>query len=469
MARRLAFVLCGLATMVTACHQFTPLPLSPEKGAHELASRRLDDSGLVAFLERNGQLGSGTTTAWDLDRLTLAALFFQPALDVARARRSTATAAVETAKARPNPTLALTPERSANPGAAVSPWIAAVQLDWPLETAGKRARRIDRARALEEAGRLDLDVAAHSVRMVLRQALTGLAVADARRERLEEILAAQREAVDMLDARVRAGAAALADVAPARAALVQLTADADDAERRARESRVRVATAIGVSVRAIEGKDLLFSLEDEGSDLLGVAADEARDRALLSRSDVLAALARFRAAEAALRLELARQYPDVHLGNGFQYDQGQRKWMLGVSLELPLLNRNQGGIAEAEAVRREAAAAFLTLQAQVLGELERTLSIRAAARDEVLRLRDLVATQDAAFRRTRAALALGAVDRLSLAIARAERARARLLLVEALGRLQQTLGELEAALQAPLPWPDALEPERPLFAGGSSP
>lgn len=241
-----------------------------------------------------------------------------------------------------------------------------------------------------------------------------------------------------------------------------------DTERQARDARGHIASAIGVPIRALDDKELLFSLEDMGGDLSEISADEARNRALLVRSDVLAALARFDASEAALRLELAKQYPDVHLGNGFQFDQGQRKWILGLSLELPILNRNQGGIAQADASRREAAAAFFALQAQILGDLERTLSIREAARNQVIRMADLVTAQGLAFRRTEDALALGAVDRLAVWLAKIERARARLLWVDALGRFQQTLGELEAAVQTSLPSSGVLEPGRALFPGGRS-
>ena len=38
--------------------------------------------------------------------------------------------------------------------------------------------------------------------------------------------------------------------------------------------------------------------------------------------------------EAALRLEIAKQYPDVHLNPGYQFDTGENKWALGVGLTL---------------------------------------------------------------------------------------------------------------------------------------
>ena len=39
--------------LVIGCAHFEPQPISPEKTAAELESRRLDDAGLKKFLEQN--------------------------------------------------------------------------------------------------------------------------------------------------------------------------------------------------------------------------------------------------------------------------------------------------------------------------------------------------------------------------------------------------------------------------------
>ena len=45
-----------------------------------------------------------------------------------------------------------------------------------------------------------------------------------------------------------------------------------------------------------------------------------------------------------------------------------------MTLELPVLNHNQGPVAEAKAKRAEAAAHFLTVQAQAIGEIDSALA-----------------------------------------------------------------------------------------------
>jgi outer membrane protein TolC len=53
-----------------------------------------------------------------------------------------------------------------------------------------------------------------------------------------------------------------------------------------------------------------------------------------------------------------RQYPDLVLGPGYGTQDGERQFQLGVSVALPLWNRNRRAIAEAEAAREVARAAL---------------------------------------------------------------------------------------------------------------
>src|SRR5207302_4652444 len=139
-----------------------------------------------------------------------------------------------------------------------------------------------------------------------------------------------------------------------------------DAQRARAEARARLAEAIGVPIRALS--EMKFSFESllPGSTAAELAAEQVRRAALQSRPDILSALAEYASAQAALQLEIAKQYPDVHLSPGYEFDQGDSKWSVGITVELPVLNQNQVPIAEAKARRAEAAARFNALQAKGL-------------------------------------------------------------------------------------------------------
>src|SRR5262249_54268493 len=135
------------------------------------------------------------------------------------------------------------------------------------------------------------------------------------------------------------------------------------------EARAALAAAIGTSTAALEAIEVAYDLDAPPAGLEELGG-EARRSALLGRSDLLAMLAEYDAAEQDLRLELAKQYPDLHVGPGYEFDQGANKWGLALSLELPVLSQNQGAIDEAVARRAEVAVRFEARQAQVIREVD---------------------------------------------------------------------------------------------------
>ena len=150
-----------------------------------------------------------------------------------------------------------------------------------------------------------------------------------------------------------------------------------------------------------------------------------------------------------MRLEIAKQYPDVHLNPGYQFDQGEHKWSLGLSMELPVLNRNQGPIAEAEARREEAAARFLAVQAVVVAEIDRAVQSHAAVRDQLKNSEAVLEAQRRQADSIQASFRAGGADRFEADSARLEAAVAELAVLDAKTRAAQALGQLEDALQIP--------------------
>lgn len=436
---------------MVGCQHVAPAPVSASQNAAALLGRSLVDPGLREFLEacRGRPVPEWPLQRWDLEQLTIASVYTQTSLGVTRAHQGVAEAGITTAAERPNPTLSLSPELSANPGLGVSPWLATVQLDWPIETAGKRDRRIERAEALTEVARLAIPVEAWRLRLQLRTALADFVAARARESALAEELAEQRRRSELLAQRLEAGAASQLDASFARVARMQAEVDLADARRQRLDAVARVAAAIGVPDAALAGVELDFPLAPGPEPLLMLDGVEARRAALHERWDVRAALADYAVSEATLRLELARQYPDIHIGRGYQFDEGQNKWALAITLDLPILNRNGGPIAEAVAGRDEMAARMLATQARALAEVELALAHRQGAVAEEREMQTLVGEQTQRLERTHTVLRLGATDGLALADAAIERWRAERARIDAQARVQQSLAELEAAVQGP--------------------
>jgi cobalt-zinc-cadmium efflux system outer membrane protein len=436
--------------IASACATFHERHLSPSTTVSDFQARSLDDKGLRKFMEENlhRRISPWPPASWDLNQLTLAALYYHPDLDVARSRGKAAEAAVITAGARPNPVLAFTPEYRSNTETGLSPWTVGLALDIPVETAGKRGYRIARAENLSEAARLDVAAAAWRIRSRLRASLLSLYDATKRKILLQNKLSTQKEIARLLEKRLQYGDTAQGDLMMARIAVDKGDLDIREAERQIAVGRARVAEALGVPMANLKG--IVLSFRDYELLPTDFPAREARRQALRGRPDILAALARYEAAQSALRLEIARQYPDFHLGPGYAWDQGDNKWTVGVSLSLPVFNRNQGPIAEAEARRGTAEAEFISIQAGALGEIDRALADYGESAAKLKTADALYRTELELVQSARTMFKAGETDRLSLAAARLELYSASVSRLEALVAAQRALGLLEDAVQQPL-------------------
>jgi len=187
-----------------------------------------------------------------------------------------------------------------------------------------------------------------------------------------------------------------------------------------------------------------------------LASADVRRTALQSRPDILGALAEYAASESALQLEIAKQYPDLRLEPGYQYDQGDNKWSLGIIVDLPILNQNQGPIAEAEAKRRESAARFNALQAKVLAEIDRATEAVQVAEKNSLALRSLVDEQTKRVNGVAAQVRVGAVEQIELLNAQFESLTAEQAQLDGRLKLQQAVGALEDAVRRPFELPPVI-------------
>ena len=432
-----------------ACVRYHARPIVPARVQEDFEARRLDSPELGAFLLANNEAETWPPAAWDLKSLTLAALYYHPDMDIARAQWGVARGGRITAGERPNPILnPIIGYNVTSPTSEVTPWIPEVALELTIETAGKRGIRIAEARHLAEAARWQILSMAWDVRSRLRGALLEVYAAGEMEALLADQEKLQTEFVRLLELQRDAGEVSTYDLTQARVALDASRLAAIEAARVKEDAMSRLAGALGLARRALEGITLSFDA------FRGLKPDfpagEIRRHAVLNRSDILAALSEYEASQSALKLEIAKQYPDIDLGPDYQLDQTDSKWTLGLGLVLPIFSRNRGPIAEAMASREESAARFLALQSQVIGELDAAVEDCRAA---VLKSRaadEMVANLAGQERAARAQRELGEISKLEFLGIQLELnagAQARL---EALTQAQEAVGRLENAAQSPL-------------------
>ena len=272
-----------------------------------------------------------------------------PNRTVFEANRAAAAALVVEARAWANPELELSAGRARyregdNP--AVS--IAGVSLKQRFELPGKRSARIDAA----EAGRLLAERTAAVDGLALegevRQAVVGIAAAELRREQADKAHELAVMVQGIVAQRLAAGETDRGDLTRTNADLAISRLEVDAARREAEAARAVVRLWCGGER---EGQlPQRFTVPDAVADAVPEIPLAAMQQAALSAHPRLAVLdAQAAAVAGALNREERAWYPDLTVG--VFGDRGSDTNDLGVTLgvEVPVWNRNQGGIAQARA------------------------------------------------------------------------------------------------------------------------
>ena len=381
---------------------------------------------------------------WDMDRLMVAADVVNPGIRRAHAEWEAARAGEAVAATRPPIGVSLDLQHASK---AASPWTYGLLLDVPIETGGKRNARMMRASAEANGAAIGMAKTRWDLQRVVAQQYITRLEQEARLDGLKknsEVLATWEAAVKSSAELGEGGRMEELTVARERATLER---DMADAERQARNASAALARALGVPENEVAG----LSLRPLPRELpTAPSLSSLQSRAAVARPDVLEKLAAYAACEAALKLEIANQYPDVHLSPGYSFDQGQRKWLLSPTASI-LPDLNGAGIAKARADREVAAAAFDEVQNAALGDvsaawrdLNGSLELARKARAVMRNSEEMaVARQDL--------LDGGDGDRLALLQTRYLAAQDQLAAVEAGYQAWRALAVLQDAVRAEVP------------------
>ncbi len=453
MPQRIA-IASGVALLV-ACASAPPrVPPDPAMTAQAFAARRLDDLSPALPAPSSG---------WNRAQWLNAALMLNPQLAEERARVTAVAAAERTAAQIRNPTLNLSGEyvTAAAGGAA---WLYGLSLDFLLQRPGDRSRARRSATLQTQAAQSDLAESIWQVRAALHQALLDMSYSQDQTILLRK-LCGDRESL-LASARANADAGEVSgtevlraglELAGARQRLSQAQASGIDAQS-------RLAAAVGVPAAVLDGIPSPWPQWTDIGALSPTLPGSWRDEALVARPDLVRALREYDLAENALRGELARRWPEFHLTPGYawdrggvqenQFDQNLHDNELGLSLELPLFNRNEGPIGEAVARRDLAGKHLEAVQAGLFGQIDRAEQAWPRARQA---WQDTAAATLLAQQRSQAeqrALGVGASDRPTALQAEVAAIEARLLTLQAAYEAQLAFAALEDAYRRPLQGPE---------------
>ncbi len=441
----------GLLFALGGCAQYHAQPLKPAAFRTQFQHRSLASPGLRTFIAGQPiRIRPGFPRRQSLGTLVATGWYYSAALRVQAAKIAMAHANLITASQSPNPTVGLSPTYAAKVGPGVSPWILGFNFDIPIETAGRRQDRMAEAAALIHAGRFNFGQTAWNVRQTIRRALLEYLYARIQTRLLARQAADTRLILDLLQARFKAGDISrpvytTAQIQARQAALALLAA-----QGRMRQRRLQLAAALSLPASALADVKWFFPRLWRLPPVRAWQVRRLVRAALLNRMDIQALLARYRAAEAALKLQVARQYPDIHLGPGYKFDQGANEFTLGLTMALPVFNQNQGAIAAADAHRRIIAADLLQKQTMVITAIGTALATYRADLRQWRAARAIVMRQRGQWHLTREAFQAGAQSRLALAETQFALNTYQQAAIHARRAAGLALGHLENLLEKPL-------------------
>jgi len=327
--------------------------------------------------EPNGVVTLGEALVWALAR--------SPDLGVFPYDLRAAEARILQAGLRPNPELSVEIEEFGGRGerSGFDSAETTIRIDQPIELGAKRVRRRDVAGLDKELVQWDYRAARLDVMRETARAFGAVLAAQERLALNDRLVELSRQTQTAAAQRVKAGKDSPVDELRADVALAASRIERQKAEKALTAARHALAATWG---------GLAPAFERAGGDFYEVAAPLPPDEMATVFADN-PDVARWQTEEdqrrAALRLEKARGAPDIAVGGGLQRFEATDDTALvfGVTIPLPLFDRNQGSVLAATAelgkTRRQAEAA----QVKATAALAEAAGALAAAYDEITTLR----------------------------------------------------------------------------------
>jgi cobalt-zinc-cadmium efflux system outer membrane protein len=303
-----------------------------------------------------------------------------PRLRAASASVQGAEAGIVTASAYSNPTITLGSlgrQQALLRAAAVPGMLHGFNMSQAIDLPSVRSTRIRAAQTRRQTTEFTLAETRLAVRGAVKQAFYDAL----RRKREVELSKGNVELLEDLRRRIRVqvdvGEAARLELTRAEAEVASARIGVQSAELRFLAAMSALYAAVGAPIGMVE-----LEGEVERTQILPTL-DELRQDMLRKHPSIAVAESQMRFAEAALESEKAQRIPQPSVWMDWFQQPEAAQYRFGITIPVPLWNRRQGPIAEAQAAQREAAALASQQRVQLLAALERAYNMYQIATQQM--------------------------------------------------------------------------------------
>jgi len=454
-----AALLVGTLSGPTGCQTYEQKPLDLDATRTAWLNRSPADASVREFAARLNKSETGAAAGtFDLsDGLTLSeaeavALVFNSDLRIARLEADVTRAGTTFAGLWQDPVLGVDLERIVSGAGGANPWVAGSALGITIPISGRLEAEKARAGARLDA-QLDRVAAKEwATRAALRELWIEWSAARMRVDITADLIASLRDVAGLADRQEQAGSMTRVDARLFRVELAGREADLVAATSRARELELQLSSTLGLAPGTTVTLVPAVAFVARSTN-----TDELQRLMESGNAELTAVRAEYEVAERSLRTEIREQYPDLTIGPGYGTDQGDDRVLLGLSLPIPLWNRNQQGVAEAAAGRELARGRFDTTYEHLGSQLAIAFTRFEAGRTQRLMIEasvvPLADEQEADVRRV---AVLGRVDPLLLLESLKAQYAAKLRLIDA--RATESIGAVRVDELIGPPTPPPAQP-----------
>lgn len=235
----------------------------------------------------------------------------------------------------PNPVLSVDAEDTRRDTRTTS-----IKLSQTLELGGKRGARIDVASRAQDAAALALEQRRNTLRADVIDSYYGALRAQERLDLAQRSLTLAERGLVVANGRVTAGKTSPVEATRAQVQLSEIRLEFNRAQMGLSDAYRRLAASTGSATVEFQTVATQSLPVPPATQLLARLEQTAELR--LAELQILQG-------EASVGLEKAQRIPDLDVSIGSQYDAGARERvnLVGVSMPLPLFNRNQGNVLAA--------------------------------------------------------------------------------------------------------------------------
>ncbi|MDA0669724.1 MAG: TolC family protein [Proteobacteria bacterium] len=337
---------------------------------------------------------------WNIDSLLAALYFFNTQIKIAEKDYQSIKANEVIAKFRPQSSIGLEIGSGNNANDEISNDIAGLNLLFPFETANKRLIRYEIALNTSQSSYENYRLVAWNERLKLVNAVIQYVFQIKKIKVIKNELITIQAIYNMNLRRFENG---IND----QLTLHQAKLDLQVAENKLKNLQLEqinlrklISQTTGVRVNFLEKNPILADNIINGQ-LTKIAIfhqnqvyQQWNEEASLSRIDLRKSLANYAISEANLKLEVAKQYPDIKFNPAYLYDYGNKIWTLGITSLIPNIEKNKALILRAEKIRDVEASRIIDLQLQLVNDADNVVLLLDQAQQKFENAKNLLTEKE---------------------------------------------------------------------------